>query len=177
MFNFILWPSNIIFLLCVHVLEKRKKIGFQPGKEMPQKKGKYLSLEMLPAPVQGSIPSPIAAQDMPAEHHVPAGARSHHLALLAPRHWHWLRSRSSQRAQTRCCFCWVVSLLFLLAEGSEVVQLQWSWQGAEGMGWLLLPACSHPKVTWLLSLGAVRRPRVGCIQRRRRAREAQGWCL
>lgn len=35
---------------------------------MSEKKGKYLSLEI--APVQGSIPSPIVAQDVPAEHHV-----------------------------------------------------------------------------------------------------------
>lgn len=46
---------------------------------MPKKKGKYLSLEMLAVPVQGRIPSPIAAQDVPAEHHVLAGARTHHL--------------------------------------------------------------------------------------------------
>lgn len=88
MLNFIPWPSSIIFLLCMHVLEKRgKKIRFQPGKEMPEKKGKYLSLEILPAPVQGSIPSPIAVQDVPAGHSVPAGARTHHLpsCLL-----HWL---------------------------------------------------------------------------------------
>lgn len=46
---------------------------------MPEKKGKYLSLEMLPAPVQGSIPSPVAVRDVPVEHHVPAGARTCHL--------------------------------------------------------------------------------------------------
>lgn len=74
MLNFIPWPSNIIFLLCMHVLEKRKKIRFQPGKEMPEKKGKYLK--------SGNTPSPCPRQhslshcwDVPAEHSVPAGAR------------------------------------------------------------------------------------------------------
>lgn len=36
-----------------------------------------------------------------------------------------LPSQSCQRSQTRCCFCWVGSLLFLLAEGSQMVQLWW----------------------------------------------------
>lgn len=107
---------------------------------MPEKKGKYLSLEMLPAPVQGSIPSPSAAQDVlwsttsllgPGPITCPPCSMS--LALLP--------SRSCQRAQIRCCFCWAGSLLFLLAESSEMAQLWWSWQGAEGMGKLLLPVC------------------------------------
>lgn len=46
---------------------------------MPEKKGKYLSLEILSAPVQGSIPFPIAVQNVPAKHSVLAGARTHHL--------------------------------------------------------------------------------------------------
>lgn len=98
---------------------------------MSEKNGKYLSLEI--APVQGSIPSPIAAQNVPAEHHVPAGARTHHL-LSGSMSLALLPSQGCQKAQTRCCSCWVGSLLFLLAEGSEVPQLWWLWQRAEGVG-------------------------------------------
>lgn len=82
---------------------------------MSENKGKYLSLALSKA----AFPLP---QDLPAEHHVPAGARTRHLlsGSLA-----LLPSQSCQRSQTRCCFCWVGSLLFLLAEGSEMVQLWW----------------------------------------------------
>lgn len=103
---------------------------------MSEKKGRYLRLEI--APVQGSIPSPIVAQGVPAEHHVPAGARTRHL-LSGSMSLALLPSRSTNQ------------VLFLLgsfsavpAEGSEVVQLWWLWQGAEGMGWLL-PACPTPR--------------------------------
>lgn len=144
---------------------------------MPEKKGKYLSLEMFPAPIQGSIPSPIAAQDVPAEHQVPARARSRHLALLAPCHWHWLLSGSCQRAQTRCCFCWVVSLLFLPCRGLRGGAALVVTAGSRGDGVASAPRVSHSEVTWLLSLGAVRWLCMGCIQRKRWAREAQGWCL
>lgn len=54
---------------------------------MPQKKGKYFSLEAFPARLQGSVnqlvcfPSPIVAQDSPAEHRLPC---RHHAAQQGP---------------------------------------------------------------------------------------------
>lgn len=41
--------GNVTFVLCVHVLEK--KLRFLPGKEMPEKEGKYFGLEELPVHV------------------------------------------------------------------------------------------------------------------------------
>lgn len=171
MLNFIPWPSNIIFLLCMHVLEKRKKIRFQAGKEMPEEKGKYLSLEIFPAPVQSSIPSPIAVQDVPAERSVllgpgpvtcPPGSMS--LALLP--------SQSCQSTN---------QVLFLLGWFSAVPPCRCGTApvivaGSRGDGVVSAPRMSCPEVTWLRSLGG-EVATCGLHPVEETVREAQGWRL
>lgn len=176
MFNFILWPSNIIFLLCVHVLEKKKN-WISARKGNATKEGQVFESGNAPSPCprQHSLshcctgcacraPRPCWGQEPSLG---PPGSTSLALAAVSE-----LPESTNQVLFLLGCFSAVPPCRGLRGGAAPVVTA-----GSRGDGVTSAPCVSHPKVTWLLSLGAVRWPRVGCIQRRRRAREAQGWCL
>lgn len=160
MLNFIFWLSNIIFLLCMHVLERRKKNQISAARKgNARKEGQVFESGDAPSPCPRQHSLSCCCTGCACGAPCPCWGQDLSLALLAPRHWHCCLLRTAREHKAGA-----VSAGLVLYYSSLLRAWRWCSSGA----------CGREQRGWgptARSLGSshlvVRCLHVGCIQWRR----------